>query len=363
MKSILIDATPILESFWTGIPVYTARLLRLVLDDPEIDPAFMIHGRPIMRSHLVNALNLRTGVYLRSDYERGTCIDRSDRRSFEKALYPSVKTAFNFAPREASVVHDLTTIMTPEFHVEANISFHRDNITREIDTNEVTFATSQATASDISYYLGVPRNKIKVAYQFVHWPPEFVPMFRSRYPMDETLPYVLVIGTIEPRKNLNLVFSAMDDILKIDRDLKVLVLGKPGWHLDQVLAREIKPFVDTGRLRFTGFVSEFKKYCILRLCRFSVFPSLIEGFGIPVLESLNVGRPVLASFSASIPEVGRDAVTYFDPLSKEDFVGAFERLYYETANNPVEKKQAAFAVASRFTGKTFFDPFRRWILS
>ena len=96
MKSILVDASPILESYWTGIPVYTGRLLRLILDDPEIDPAFMIHGRPIMRPHLVRALKLRTGVYLRSDYERGICIDRSARRSFEKVLYPSVKTAFHF---------------------------------------------------------------------------------------------------------------------------------------------------------------------------------------------------------------------------------------------------------------------------
>jgi len=334
MKSILVDALPLLESFWTGIPVYTARLIRLILDDPEIDPAFMIHGRPIERIQLLHALELATGIYLRSSYERGSCIDRSGGRSFKKVLYPSVKSAFNFAPREASVVHDLTTIVTPEYHVEANIRFHRDNIIREIDTNDITFATSEATASDISYYLGVPRDKIKVAHQFVDWPAEYALMFQSRYPADAILPYVLVIGTIEPRKNLNLVFSAMQEILNIDRDLKVLVLGKAGWHLDQALAGEIQPFLDSGRLRFTGFVSEFKKYCLLRLSRFTVFPSIMEGFGIPVLESLDVGRPVLASFSSSIPEVGGNAVTYFDPLSKSDFVTSFERIYTETINNP-----------------------------
>jgi glycosyltransferase involved in cell wall biosynthesis len=362
MKSILVDAGPLLESFWTGIPVYTARLIRLILDDPEIDPAFMIHGRLVDRTQLLHTLELATGIYLRSAYERGRCIDWSERRSFQKVLYPSVKGAFDFAPREASVVHDLTTIVTPEFHVEANISFHRDNIIREIDTNDVTFAASEATASDISYYLGVPRKKIRVAHQFVEWPAEYALMFQSRYPTEATLPYVLVIGTIEPRKNLNLVFSAMQDILNIDRDLKVVVLGKAGWHLDQALAGEIKPFLDTGRLRFTGFVSEFKKYCLLRLSRFTVFPSIMEGFGIPVLESLYVGKPVLGSFSSSIPEVGGEVVTYFDPLSKSGFVAAFERLYAETMNNPKRITQAAVKVASRFTPKAFFEPFRQWIL-
>jgi len=363
MKSVLVDASPLLESHWTGIPVFTARLLRLILDDPDIDPAFMIHGRPIKREPLLQALALRTGVYLRSAYEQGICIDRSGGRSFEKALYPSVKTAFDFVPREASVIHDLTTIMTPEFHVEDNISYHRNNIAREVGTNEITFATSEATASDISHYLGVPRSKTRVAYQFVDWPADYPLMYRSRYPSDTTLPYVLVIGTIEPRKNLNLVFSALEEIFKIDDELKVLVLGKPGWHLDQALAQDVKPFIETGRLRFTGFVSEYTKYCLLRLCRFTVFPSLIEGFGIPVLESLTVGRPVLASFSSSIPEVGEDAVTYFDPLSKEDFVLAFKRLHNEVINNPMGLKQAANTVAARFTDKNFFTPFRQWILN
>jgi glycosyltransferase involved in cell wall biosynthesis len=363
MKSVLVDASPILEGFWTGIPVFTSRLLRLLLDDAEIDPAFMIHGQLVSRAALLRALELRTGVYLRAAYERGSCIENSPGRVIDKALYPSVKTAFNFAPREASVVHDLTTIMTPEFHVEENISFHRDNIAREVASNEVTFAASEATASDINYYLGVPRGKIKVAHQFVEWPAEYPVKFRSLYPADAMLPYVLVIGTIEPRKNLSLIFSAIEDLLSLDQELNILVLGKPGWHLDQVLADEVKPFMESGRLRFTGFVSEFKKYCLLRLCRFTIFPSLIEGFGIPVLESLSVGRSVLASFSSSLPEVGGDVVTYFDPLSKEDFITKFASLYAETTGDSADLKRACLNTASRFTSQAFFAPIRQWILS
>ena len=82
-----------------------------------------------------------------------------------------------------------------------------------------------------------------------------------------------------------------------------------------------------------------------------------------MLESLNVGRPVLASFSSSIPEVGGNAVTYFDPLSKDDFVRAFERLYSETVSNPDKLKQEAIKAAVQFTPRAFFEPFRQWILS
>jgi glycosyltransferase involved in cell wall biosynthesis len=333
------------------------------LDDPKIDASFMINGRRISRSSVINALEASTGLYLRDDYHRGRCLDEKRRSPAKKALFPTVKTAFGAASREASVIHDLTTIVTPEFHTPENIAFHRNNLLKEVDSNELTFAVSEATAEDISLYLNVPRARIRVAYQFVDWPAEFSTIFESRYPADAMLPYVLVIGTIEPRKNLRLVFSAAKEILKTDPELNILVLGKSGWILDDALGREVGELVQSGRIRFTGFVDDLKKYCLLRLCRFTIFPSLMEGFGIPVLESLDLGKPVLASFSSSIPEVGRDAVVYFDPLSKAEFISAFNRLHEQVMNNRDSAALAASRVAASFSPEVFYQPFRSWILS
>src|SRR5579871_6598677 len=115
MPSVLVDVSPLLETHWTGIPVYTARLVRLLLADPEIEARFMMHGRRIRKANVVHALEAMTGVYLRNDYERGRCIDSGDCESADKALFPTVKTSFGMAPREASVIHDLTTVVTPEY--------------------------------------------------------------------------------------------------------------------------------------------------------------------------------------------------------------------------------------------------------
>jgi glycosyltransferase involved in cell wall biosynthesis len=363
MPAVVVDVGPLLETNWTGIPVFTARLVRMLLDDPQIDTSLMINGRRISRSSVITALEAMTGLYLRDEYHRGRCFDDPPTSPATKALFPTVKTAFGVAAREASVIHDLTTIVTPEFHTPENIAFHRSNLLKEVDSNEFTFAVSEATADDISLYLNIPREKIKVAYQFVDWPAEFNMIFESRYPADATLPYVLVIGTIEPRKNLRLVFSAAKEILKSDPELNILVLGKSGWALDRALGRDVGELVQSGRIRFTGFVDEFKKYCLLRMCRFTILPSLMEGFGIPVLESLDLGKPVLASFSSSIPEVGRDAVAYFDPLSKADFISAFARLHDQVMNDPTSGALAASRVAASFSPEAFYQPFRNWILS
>jgi glycosyltransferase involved in cell wall biosynthesis len=88
----------------------------------------------------------------------------------------------------------------------------------------------------------------------------------------------------------------------------------------------------------------------------------MEGFGIPVLESLDLGKPVLASWSSSIPEVGREAVMYFDPLSKADFIRGVRRLYEATSDPRSALSHTAERVASRFTPESFYQPFRSWIL-
>jgi len=362
MQNLLFDIAPLLETHWTGIPVYTARLARLLLDDPKIEPVFFVHGRLIETKQVLRSLDAMTGLYLRNDYERDRLPAVLRRSRIDKALFPSVKSMYAIAPSEASVVHDLTTIITPEYHDSANIEFHRNNLLREIESNDIVFATSMATADDISYYLDVPHEKIKVAHQFVDWPAEFNLNFESRYPRDLSLPYVLVIGTIEPRKNLRLVLEAIKEILAIDPELKIVIMGKVGWRLNDALAGDVDSFVAQGRLKFAGFVDEFKKYCLIRSCRFTIFPSLMEGFGIPVLESFDLGKPVLASFSSSIPEVGQEAAVYFDPLSKQDFVRGFHKLYDKVMNDPDLTKSNALNVAAKFTPENFFKPFRSWIL-
>ena len=102
------------------------------------------------------------------------------------------------------------------------------------------------------------------------------------------------------------------------------MIGKRGWKVDASLAG----MTDAQRksLLFSGFVSEFVKYRLIKGAEFLIFPSLCEGFGIPALEAMSLGKPVLASRSSSLPEVVGDAGVYFDPFSLNEFAAALEEI-------------------------------------
>ena len=109
-----------------------------------------------------------------------------------------------------------------------------------------------------------------------------------------------------------------------DSDLRFVIIGRKGWLVDDFLA-ELRP-EDRERLIFSGFVTEFIKYRLLKAAEFLVYPSIYEGFGIPALEAMSLGKPVLASRTSSFPEVIGPAGIYFDPLSPTDFAAGLAEL-------------------------------------
>ncbi|OYU48743.1 MAG: hypothetical protein CFE31_09890 [Rhizobiales bacterium PAR1] len=362
-RQVGFDITPLLENNWTGIPIFTSRLVRQLLADTDVEPVFFAHGKPVRRDAVTEALSISTGLYLRSKLERQRLAPHFDIPTLDVALFPSVKQHFGFAPREASVIHDMSTLVTPEFHTPANIAHHRRFLQAELATNDVTFAVSQATASDIALYCDVPEEKLRVIYQYVDWPARFDSEFRNLGRSERNPRMISVLGTIEPRKNLKVLIAALDQLIAIDPEVVIVVMGKAGWRLDDALGTRIKSYVDRGNLVFTGFVSDFQKYCILRMSRFFVFPSFFEGFGIPVLEAMSVGTPVLASYSSSIPEVGGDDCLYFDPQSVEDLVEKYWALWnmpkheFEALGEKLRQRSEVFS------GESLYRPVREWIFS
>jgi glycosyltransferase involved in cell wall biosynthesis len=282
-------------------------------------------------------------------------------RPVDAALFPTVKTRSAVHAREASIIHDMSTTVTPEFHTGDNIAYHRHFLMREVRTIEVTFAVSQATADDVVLVCDVDPDKVRVVPQYVDWPSEFESRFQNRYAGVTVPPFALVIGTIEPRKNLRIILAALEDLLAVDPDLSVVVIGQKGWKVESVFSHNLEAAVEQGRVILPGFVSEFEKYCYLRLCRCTIFPSLFEGFGIPVLEAMSVGAPVLASWSSSIPEVGGSAVSYFDPLSRRDLVKQFKQLYADARARLPDLQRGLKEQAAQFTPERFLAPVKEWL--
>jgi glycosyltransferase involved in cell wall biosynthesis len=361
MRTLALDIRPMFESNWTGIPIFTARLARVLLNDPEIETVFTFGADMIESDAVRKALYLRTGVYLRCDYERRRSGTIGKRRPVDAALFPTVKTRANVHAREASIVHDMSTTITPEFHTSDNIAYHRRFLMREVRTNEVTFAVSQSTADDLILVCDVDPDKVRIIPQYVDWPSDFEGRFQNRYSGTTVPPFALVIGTIEPRKNLRIVLASLEDLLAVDPDLSVIIVGQKGWKIESVFSSQLETAVQQGRVIMPGFVTEFEKYCYLRLCRCTIFPSLFEGFGIPVLEAMSVGAPVLASWSSSIPEVGGSAVSYFDPLSRRDLVKQFRLLYADSSSRLPDLQRGLKDQAAKFTPDRFIEPVKQWL--
>jgi len=138
-----------------------------------------------------------------------------------------------------------------------------------------------------------------------------------------TAPYILFVGTIQPRKNIAKLIEAFS-LLK-NRDIQLVIVGKRGWLWEEILAAPEKLNV-AERVKFLDFVGNEDLPSLYKNALCFVLPSLYEGFGLPVLEAMKFGCPTVISDVSSLPEVGGDASLYVDPKSASDIAEKLERV-------------------------------------
>jgi alpha-1,3-rhamnosyl/mannosyltransferase len=154
-------------------------------------------------------------------------------------------------------------------------------------------------------------------------------------------PYVLAVGTLEPRKNLGRLIDAWSRLPDAVRASHALALvGPTGWEMDEVLA-PVRAAKDDVRL--VGFVSDDDLAALSERCSAFCYPALYEGFGLPVLEAMQAGAPVICSNTSSLPEVGGDAVAYVNPLDTSEIAAALERVL----SDPAERRRLSDAGRER----------------
>jgi glycosyltransferase involved in cell wall biosynthesis len=352
---LTIDIGPLLESQWTGIPVFTRRLVESVLRDGRIELTFSFNLTSIPQSRVIAAIKAGTGTFLRQEYEEQAGKGLRPIDTHQPILYPSVKSASFVCEKEASTIHDISTLVMPENHEEANIDYHLNELAEELASDDVVFCVSDATKVALETYFPSIRTRTKILYQYADWPDYFKIMDRN-LPRLRIGRYAAVIGTIEPRKNLSILLRALSLPALERSDIKFVVIGKVGWLVETFLS-ELTPS-QRNRIIFSGFVSEFVKYRLIAGCEFMVFPSIYEGFGIPALEALSLGKPVLGSRTSSFPEVIGDAGIYFDPMSVDDFVEKLEIIEDKTMLDELSSK--AIGQSEQFGWRRMASPIVDW---
>ncbi len=353
---LTLDVTPLFEDRYTGIPIFTRRLVQSIWKDGRIDLSFSYQLTQVPSAAVRAAINAGSGTALRGDFERkaGETYPLID--PAVPLLFPSVKECFGVAVREASVIHDVSTLVMPELHQPENVKYHMTNLAKQLKSDEVVFCVSEATRAALILAFPSVQGKARVIPQYVDWPASFAAIERN-LPPPISGRYAAVIGTVEPRKNLELLLRSLEMPQIRDSDIRFVVIGKQGWNVDGFFAELTS--AECERFTVVGYITEFMKYRLLLNAEFLVYPSLYEGFGIPALEAMSLGKPVLAALTSSFPELVGDAGVYFDPLSIDSFAESFAEI-----SNPGKAQELAplaLAAAGRFDAGRFVEPVSDWL--
>ncbi len=229
-------------------------------------------------------------------------------------------------------VHDLHFLLYPHFLTRDSAKYY-GLIDRAVRRADHIIAVSKATKQDLIRLTGTPRKKITVIYEAaesIYFPiqnQEALERIRHKHHLPEK--YILFVGTIEPRKNLKTLIRAYQMLIanyKIDVDLAIA--GKPGWLYDDVhqLVQELSL---QERVHFLGRVSTADLPLLYNAAQMFTLPSFYEGFGLPPLEAMACGIPVIVSDTSSMPEVVGDAALRVEPEDTEGFAVAMHRLMTE----------------------------------
>jgi len=158
--------------------------------------------------------------------------------------------------------------------------------------------------------------------------------------------FILFVGTLQPRKNIVRLIDAFSRLKRIT-NLQLVIVGKKGWLYQDILAAP-KKFEIEDRVKFLDFVPDEDLSAFYQNAICFILPSLYEGFGLPVLEAMKYGCPVLASNVSSLPEAGGDAALYFDPLNVDDIAQKIEQVLKDNTLRR-KMKEKGFEQAKKFS--------------
>ena len=261
-------------------------------------------------------------------------LGRFDVLHFSDWMYPPQRGGLR-----ATTIHDLVPLRFPEWVTPRTRSLHAAKYENAARTCDVIFTNSAFTAADVVDGLGVPAERVRVAHPGVGEP------FSADGPHAELgRPYVLAVGNLEPRKNLATLLAAHR---LLAGDLLLAVVGGEGWG-------DTPPVRGKGVLRL-GFVGDRELARLYRGAAAFVYPSRFEGFGMPILEAMASGTPVVASAHPSLDEASGDAAVRVDPDSPEAVAAGLERALAERDELVRRGREHAARFTWLRTGRPFLD--------
>lgn len=372
---IIVNAIPLLGNL-TGVGHVAAEISRRLDRDRNFNsrfytpartfPDFDIIGRPGTNPNLF-LQRVAKGIFRRlpfKEYLRAAYSKITPPEGVPSDLYWEP----NFIPinaiaakRVVTTVHDMSSLEHPEWHPKDRVNFFSKNFFANIDRSDIVVTVSQFTRDRfLESRPGFTADRVRVIPcginhdRFRVIDPVQVAAFRQRHDLPES--FVLFVGSIEPRKNLESLLIAYEQLSPGRRERCPLVLvGDAGWNNKAIHKR----IVDLGRgVRTFGYLDSPDDLALMyNAASVFVYPSLYEGFGIPPLEAMACGTPACLSSIPVFYEVyGQDAASYVDPHAPEAIAAALTRLLDDEAYRR-QLIQQGLQLASRYTWDNVYEQY------
>jgi glycosyltransferase involved in cell wall biosynthesis len=353
---VVVDVTP-LAMPRTGIGNYVLGMLRgLTEAGPEHEIVAFSAVAPPGRRRIEQSLDgvpVRRRLIVvppRSHYWR-TAWSRLGRGPVEWLVGPLDVFHFSdwmYPPQRhgvrATTIHDLVPLRHPNWVHPQTYRMHSRKYAHAAKTCDLIIVNSEFTAGEVVDVLGFPRERICVAY------PGLGSSFRIDGPSrDLGGPYVLTVATLERRKNLETLLAAMPLIKKRHPGLRLAIAGAPGWQPPALDAEDIVPL---------GYVDDEELAALYRGAGVFVYPSRFEGFGIPIVEAMACGTPVVASDHPSLDEASGKSAVRADPENAEALAAGIEQALVERTPLVARGKEHVRRFTLRAQGETVLRGYR-----
>lgn len=244
---------------------------------------------------------------------------------------PCFSAPFSFSGPVVITIHDIISLLFPENIPFASRMFYSKWMPFSYSKATKIITISESTKNDIVRVLRIPEEKITVI------PLAVDDKFRKPAKNNEVKEvakkynikndYILHIGTLEPRKNLGFLIDVFSEVIQstTSRDLSLVITGKKGWYYEDLFDKVRKLNLE-GKVIFTGYIDEADKPALYKGAKIFAFPSIYEGFGLPPLEAMASGIPVISSNTSSMGEVVGEAGILLSPKDQKEWVKAIRKV-------------------------------------
>ncbi len=336
---IYMEVSPLLNrSLLTGVGRFAGRLVEALAKRAPLRLVNTIQGDHARSMRLANVLPAGYEMAVTAadlppaDHDVARWARRLTKRPLRRhdpgragdaaAVFSMLRPAERHFRREVGVFYDFTAVLLPWAHVVETREHFGRLFTATAPLFDGVVAISRSTKADARWLCTLPNDRITVSYPgpslCVHAHAHDAPVERGRN-------IILVVSTLEPRKNAQFLLHWYLNTDALPDDAELWWVGPRGWLTSS--GNELKgKRARSERVKFLGVVSDAELCALYRRAAFTIYPSLYEGFGFPVLDSLLHGTPVLCSFNSSLEEFDCPGVCYFDGCDPESLDAAYGEL-------------------------------------